>query len=439
MRTDITHLPSQVQTDLKFITTFLLKHVKTRLERTGRRQTNSCIRYLLLHGCFTEDHWQPDTELRSDEVSYRYNIMVIISAHLSDIIHSLEDAVAQLNQSGDVSFPIVTQIVDTPGRIGQKLKNGYLAYDQIQTRAIQLYSKGNTTHDLFEIPDQPHAGKHYVQARDYFDHTYPLAELFLSGARSFKDKNPSAAGFMLNLSIAQAYEALMAIHTLRYPLARPLYDLRELAESIHPELSMIWAGVRGEQSFDLLAKAFSNVLFSGDYHVTDGGLNLMFGYVEDLHKLVHHICQIKFEALKDGSLAKPQKDWLEVVRQALKPPEDPIFSDDDEGEEPELQKATIPDPSPVIRTAEQEEALEKLHDTIFGIEEPCFDLETLGDVLKSMAWNDDTDESRGIELLGRYVQDQATVVMGIFRQMCVLLKEIPLRKDAPAKEEGARD
>ena len=236
MRTSIAHLPSQVQKDLTYITEYLVTHTKTRLERTGRRQTNSCIRYLLLHGCFTEDHWKQDTELRSEETSYHYNIMVVISVQLYDIIGNLENAVAQLNQSGKVICPVSVQIADTKGRISQKLRNGYLAYDQIQTRAIQLYSKGNTTNDLFERPDQPDVKEHYVQARNYYDHAFPLAELFLSGARSFEDKDNNAAAFMLNLSAAQTYEALMVVHILRYPLGRPLNDLRELAESLHPEV-----------------------------------------------------------------------------------------------------------------------------------------------------------------------------------------------------------
>ena len=186
MRTSTTHLPAQVQADLTYITEYLITHTKTRLERTGRRQTNSCIRYLLLHGSFTEDHWKPDTELQPDAVSYRYNIMVIISAHLYDIIDSLEKAVAQLNQSGKVSFPVVTKVVDTRGRISQKLRNGYLAYDQIQTRAIQLYSKGNTTDDLFERPDMPDVKEHYVQARIIMITPSPSQSYFYPGRDHLK-------------------------------------------------------------------------------------------------------------------------------------------------------------------------------------------------------------------------------------------------------------
>jgi len=355
MRTSTTHPPLQIQADLTYITDYLITHTKTKLERTGRRQTNSCIRYLLRHGYFTEDHWKPDTEVRSGEASYRYNIMVTISAHLSDIIGNLENAVAQLNQSSKVSFPVSVQIADTKGRISQKLRNGYLAYDQIQTRAIQLYSKGGTTNNLFERPDLIDVKEHYAQARNYYDHAFPLAELFLSRVRSFEDKDRNAAAFMLNLSAAQAYEALMVIHILRYPLGHPLNDLRKLAESLYPELRMIWTGLQGEQVFDQLAKAFRGTRFSVSYHITETDLELMFGYVEDLHKLAHHICQIKFDALKTGILTKPNKDWLAVVREALKQPEDPLFDD-----EPETQKTAITDPSPIFRTPEQEEALEKM-------------------------------------------------------------------------------
>lgn len=316
--------------------------------------------------------------------------MVIISAHLCDILHILERAVAQLNQSGKLSFPVVLQIADTKGRIDQKLRNGYLAYDHIQTQGILIYSKGNITRDLFMIPDQPSAEKHHVQAQDYYDQAYPLGQLFLSGARSFVGKDSNAASFMLNISAAQAYEAFMVVHILKYPLGRPLNDLRELAESIHPELSMIWNGLRGDQMFDLLTRAFRDVRFSADYKITNGELNLMFGYVEDLYKLVHHICMLKLEALKAGSLKKPNKAWLEVVGEALKPSEDSLFDDDHEVL-----------PSPIIRTAAQEEAFAKLGSTIFDLEEPCYELEKLGSVLKAMAYGDDDAEQSGLFVMDR--------------------------------------
>ncbi|MCF6216195.1 MAG: hypothetical protein L3J58_08470 [Emcibacter sp.] len=436
MRTSIAHLPSQVQNDLTYIAKLLVEQTIANDKDPYRRYTPSRIRHIILHGCFTEDHWRPDTELRPDDRPFRYTLMVIVSAHLCDILCNLERAIEQVNQSGKVSFPVLLQVADTRGRIDQRLRNGYLAYDQIQTRGILIYSKGDTSHDLFTIPDLPPVEEHYVQARDYFDHAYPLAELFLSGARSFEDKDRNAAAFMLNVAAAQAYEALMVIHTLKYPLGRPLNALRELAESLHPELAMVWTGLRGEQIFDHLSIAFRDVRFSAYYHVTDSALDLMFGYVEDLHKLVHHICQIKFDALKAGSLAKPRKNWLEVVGQALKPPEDPMFGDDDEEEEPEVLQTTVPDPSLIFRTPEQEEALEKLGAEIFNLEEPCYDLQTLGNILKCMTYKGYLDEERGIHLLGDIIQVRTTAIKDTFIQMLGLLRQVRTRDDDPAEDKS---
>ena len=432
MKFSYKHLPEQVQNDLKYIADFLVSYSIAHNKDPYRRYTPSCIRHIILHGCFTEDNWALDTPLRPDEVSYSYNLMLVISAHLWDILPILEEAVELINQSGKISFPLVTKIIDTKGRIDQKLRNGYLAYEQIQAKGILVYSKGDITLDLFTPLERPKAEVHYVQARNYFDHAFPLAELFLSGARSFEDKDSNAAAFMLNLSAAQAYEALMVIHILRYPLGRPLNDLRELAESIHPEIGVIWTGLRGEQVFDQLAEAFRDTRFSVSYHIADNDLELMFGYVEDLHKLVHHICQIKFDALKAGSLTKPNKDWLAVVREALKPPEDPLFDD-----EPETQKTAVTAPSPIIRTPEQEEALEKLRTKIFDLEEPCFELEQLGCVLKSMAHGDDDAELSGIFVMGRVVQERAHMIKDIFKQMVDLLRQTRIRDDDPA--EGKSD
>ena len=132
MRNDITHLPKQIRMDLEYITTFLLGQTH---EIHLRPQNGARIRYIVLHGCFTEDHWQPDTELRPAEVSYRYNLLVIISKNLPEIHTRLQEAVNQLNQSDKVGFPVSIQ-VDTHGRTNRKLEDGYLAYDRIQTRVF---------------------------------------------------------------------------------------------------------------------------------------------------------------------------------------------------------------------------------------------------------------------------------------------------------------
>ncbi len=432
MKFSYSHLPEQVQNDLKYIADFLVSYSIAHNKDPYRRYTPSRIRHIILHGCFTENHWTISSPLRPDEVSYSYNLMLVISAHLWDLLPILEEAVELINQSGKISFPLVTKIIDTKGRIDQKLRNGYLAYEQIQAKGILVYSKGDITLDLFTPLERPKAEVHFVQARDYYDHALPLAQLFMSGASSFQDKDRGAAAFMLCLAAGQAYEALMAVHILKYPLGRPLSDLRELAESIHPELSMIWTGLQGEQIFQSLTTAFRDVRFSAEYRITDHDLNLMFGYVEDLHKLVHYICQIKFDALKAGSLAKPNKDWLEVVTLALRPPEDPLFDDDEETEVPQI---TTPNTSPIFLMAEQEEALRKLGAEIFNLEEPCYDLLTLGNILKCMTYKDYLDEERGIHLLGDIIQVRTTVIKDSFIQMLSLLKEIRLRDDATAKDE----
>ncbi len=428
MRFTFTHLPAQVQSDLTHIAKFLVEETKVTDKSPYDRYTPSRIRHIMLHGCFTEDHWTAETVLRPDEVSYRYNIMVIVSAHLCDILPILERAIAQLNQSGELSFPVVAEIIDTKGRIDKKLRNGYLAYDQIQTRGVLIYSRGDITRDLFTPLDQPDAEKHYLQAKDYFDQSYPLAQLFLSGARSFKGKDHCATAFMLTLSAEQTYTTFMVVHILKYPSGRPLWELRELAESIHPELSMVWSGLREEQNFYLLARAFRDVRFSANYSITDSDLNLMFGYVEDLHKLVRHICQIKFDALKAGSLAKPNKDWLEIVAQALRP---------DADDEPEVPQTTIPFPSPNSRTAEQEEALEKLSTAISGIEGPCSELHTIADILRSLSeLNSNMACSCEFYLMAQFLQERIKVIEGLYGQMIHIFEELQPRDDMPAKRDA---
>ena len=412
MKFSYTHLPEPIQNDLKHICDFLLEQTAVTNKSPYHRYTPSHIRHIMLHGCFTEDHWTPETILHPAEVSYRYNIMVIVSAHLCDILPILERAVEQLNQSGRLNYPVVAEIIDTKGRIDQKLRNGYLAYDQIQTRGILVYSRGEITRDLFTPLNQPGAEKHYIQALHYFDHAFPLAKQFLSGARAYKDKDRNAAAFMLNIAAAQAYEAFMVVHILKYPLGRPLDDLRELAESIHPELAMIWTGLRGRQIFYLLTAAFHDVRFSACYKIIDSDLNLMFDYVKDLHKLISHICDLKFAALKAGSLAKPQMDGLESVRDALRPKDDDVYGIGDATEAfPVNLRASRPRERDVSKNTDLAAALS-------GLEGHCSELLTIADILRSL-----TDLTAGaassceFALMGQIVEERTRMIEDIHDRM----------------------
>ncbi len=432
MKFSYSHLPEPVRADLAHIASFLVRQtIPTQAPRD--RYTPSRIRHIILHGCFTEDHWTPDTALHPDVTSYSYNLMVIVSAHLCDILPSLERAVAELNQSGKVRFPVRLGFADTKGRIDQKLRNGYLAYDRIQARGIVIYSRGKITRDLFLLPPRPDAAAHLVQARKYYDHAYPLAQLLLSGARAYAPLDRNAAAFMLNLAAAQGYETLMAVHILDYPPGCPLYDLRELAESLHPELAVIWTGRQGELIFDHLASAFRQVRFSGDYTVTTPELEAMFGHVEDLHTLVRHICGIKFTALQAGSLAKPPQDGLESVTQALRPGDDAIYGIADD------EDTLYLGPPPVAaHTTERDSPRNKaLSAAMSGLVGYCSELHTIADILRSL-----TDLTAGaassceFALMGQFVEERTRMIEETHERMTAMLEPCCATTAAPPPGDG---
>ncbi len=77
------------QTAHRDIADFLVRRAVP-TQATRDRYTPSRIRHIILHGCFTEDHWTLDSTLRPAERAYSYNLMVIVSAHLCDILPSLK-------------------------------------------------------------------------------------------------------------------------------------------------------------------------------------------------------------------------------------------------------------------------------------------------------------------------------------------------------------
>ena len=382
MRTSITHLPAQIQADLTYITEFLLQQTPVTSNKASR------IHYLILHGCFTEEDWQPETEV-CPEGPYRYNLLVLITKNRPEILPVLQKAVEQLNQSGKVTFPISIE-VDTHKRLNQRLMDGYLTYDRIQDRGILLYSRGTRQSNLFSSPKQHTAAEHYVQAQKHFDYGFPLTKSFLTGAYFFKHKSRKAAAFLLNISATQAYVAFLAVHTLKHSERRRIHDLRALAESIHPDLKALWSSPQAQSCFDWLKRAFSGGRFGKDYGITYDQMDLMFGYVEDLHERIKHICQIKLDALKVGNFDKPE-----------------LLSPDT------LEKDT----------------LKKLSRLIFKMEEPCYELEGIAEVIRDISHNGE-EEHLGIHFIGRSLGDRATLVKETFRKATSLLRKHHLRTQA---------
>ena len=442
MKTDISHLPAQIQNDLIYITEFLVKDYEVAASNgTSNKQNCANITNIILHGRFTEDDLQSDTKLLPTEEASYYNILILVTKILPDSLYQIQAVEKQINTSGELAYPVRLQ-VETVTKLNKLLKDGYLAYDQIKERGILLYNSGGKGRNLLHMPHQPNAAKHYIRGRDHFDRVFPLAQSFLSGAQFFRETDHNAAAFMLHISAEQAYEAFMLVHILYYPYSRTLTDLREVAESIHQELQFVWAGREGRRSFFKLKCAFKGPRYTPDYKVTRVELDRMFKYVKELHKLIDYICQLKFEELKTGSLKKPNKDWLEIIGEVLTQPkpEAPIDKDSSiETPGDEIQEdadTTVTDPSPIFRTPEQEEALEKLRTKIFDLEEPCFELEQLGCVLKSMAHGDDDAELSGIFVMGRVVQERAYMIKDIFKQMVDLLRQTRIRDDDPAEDKS---
>ncbi|MFK5954301.1 MAG: hypothetical protein QM498_14690, partial [Desulfobacterium sp.] len=131
MRTDISHLPEQIQTELATIVQFLSSPKK--VDELPFHYNHYRVRHIILHGCFTEDHWQPDTEMRPNEITYRYNIMVIISFNEDGLANSLNNVETELNESGKLSFPVSLHVC-THKKMNRKLESGYFAYDQVPTQ-----------------------------------------------------------------------------------------------------------------------------------------------------------------------------------------------------------------------------------------------------------------------------------------------------------------
>ena len=399
MKTTTEDFTPKIREELDFICRSLVEQFdKTARACASRKQKRSRIRSVILHG-----EWDAGD---LDVTPSRYHLLVVVNKLLPTFVWPVELAEVFLNSLEGVSAPI-SLTFETQETMNAKLRDGYALYHRIAEHGVVLYEAGDRGLDLLSVPDQPSASVQLAKAKDFFERDWELTCSFLMGAYRFQlDGQRASCALMLHLAAEQAYLAFMRVHTLQRPYYRTLTTLRELAESIHPELKLPWTEEGGKQSFHYLRIAFTGVRFSDHYHLDNSLLDQMIGRTENLLRMVRYLCRLKLSALKDGHAGKPDKDWLEISTG--------------------FQKEVLP-----VRPVEPEhkeeidkDSLQQFFHAVWDLEDPACDAMRAVDVLHFVHTEDQEPEKDRLYLMVNVCKERVThlrnCIYGLFDKMTEL-------------------
>ena len=302
MNTDLDHLPSAKQRELKHVVRVLFEELEEQTARaTQSWKKRGRILKVILYGSYARGDWVDDPKggYKSD-----YDILVVVNdARLTDPVEywaSADDRLmrdATINQalSAPVNF-IVHDLAD----VNDQLAHGRPFFVDIANQGIALYEA-----EGFELatprvlpPEEARA-----EAEKHFERWFSIADRSLATYKLQRAEGDdqfwrNKAVFELHQAAEQLYHCVLLVLTLYSPKSHKLNFLRSHAEEAAPELIAAWprSDKVSRRRFELLRQAYVNARYSSHYAISDEVLSWLGDRVADLQGLVKRACEERLRA-----------------------------------------------------------------------------------------------------------------------------------------------
>ena len=293
MRTNLDHLPTNKQAELKRVVKILLEEFEdaTRLGLTKSKKQARILKVVLFgsyaRGDFVED--------RKSGYASDYDLLVVVNhEELTDLATYWakpdEHLVREVTVTGRLSAP-VNFIVHTLADVNDQLARGRYFFTDIVRDGIVLYQSDETP---FASPDQltPEAAR--AEAQKFFDEWFASAERRFELARTALDRGYlKEAAFDLHQAVERRYGCVLLTLTLYSPKSHKLNFLRSQAERLAPELIDVWPRDTREhrRRFELLRRAYVEARYSPAFAVTADELAWLGERVAALQSAVKRVSE----------------------------------------------------------------------------------------------------------------------------------------------------
>ena len=298
MKTDLDHLPSAKQRELKHVVRVLFEELEAQTARaTQSWKKRGRILKVILYGSYARGDWVDDPKggYRSD-----YDILVVVNdARLTDPVEYWATADDRLMRDATINEALsapVNFIVHDLADVNDQLAHGRPFFVDIVNQGIALYEA-----EGFELatprvlpPEEARA-----EAEKHFERWFPSADAFLASAKFLIERGDrNEAAFNFHQAAERLYHCALLVLSLYSPKSHKLNFLRSHAEEAAPELIEAWPRTDkvSRRRFELLRQAYVNARYSPQYAISDEELTWLGERVAHLQSLVKRACEERLQA-----------------------------------------------------------------------------------------------------------------------------------------------
>ena len=307
MKTDLDHLPSRKQRDLKRIVEIIFAEFEeaTKLA-TQKWKKQGRILKIILYGSYARGTFVDEPHTAKGYQS-DFDLLVIVNdKRLTDRVRYWAKAEERLIRELSITRTLRTPvnfIVHTLQEVNDGLAHGRYFFMDVAKEGIALYQSDDS--ELHE-PKPKTPAQALAMAKEYFEEWFPAAADFKDSADHLGGKGRyKRAAFLLHQATEQLYHCALLVCTFYTPHIHNLAFLRTQAERIDRRLVYVWPGdTRRERAmFEKLKDAYVKARYSKHYRITGEELSWLGEQVEELGRVVHAVCSERIGALEQSAAA----------------------------------------------------------------------------------------------------------------------------------------
>jgi HEPN domain-containing protein/predicted nucleotidyltransferase len=285
MKTNLDHLPSHKQTELKSIVGTLIPRFQE-------------IEMIILYGSYARGTWVEDKYVENGntyEYKSDYDLLIIVNknshANADTFVTTLTGKLDELKLDTPV-HPIIHGI----DFVNEQLREGNYFFDDIKKEGVLLFHTNR-----YQLDDKREMSSVDVSQRakaDYDQWFSSANEFFQYFQDGFSRENYNSAAFQLHQATERYYGALQLVFTGYKPKTHDIEVLGWLAKAINIEFGKVFPKATAQERlrFSQLKRAYVDARYKADYKINKEDLEYLAERVQLLRSLTEKYCKEKIES-----------------------------------------------------------------------------------------------------------------------------------------------
>lgn len=283
MKTSLSHLPQQNQTEILQITEVIKEVIKPEK--------------IILFGSYSKgeqvDHTYFEHGIRYQYISDYDFLLIPKDNTVKEFL--IQDKI--VNRFRHFRTP-VNVIVHDINYVNEGLSEGQYFFTEIVNEGVLLHDSGTYS---FEEARRLTSDEKKGIAQRYFDQWYKTGgEFLIDAANAFHRNSYNKAAFELHQAVEHFYNTVLLVFTGYKPKTHNLDKLRQYTKHVSEELFSIFPFPENDEEekhlFDLLKRGYIDARYKEDYLITKHEVSRLIHKAEDLQTIVQKICLEKISS-----------------------------------------------------------------------------------------------------------------------------------------------